>query len=84
MIVVGTHYLPFIFLYGMWQFGILAGLMVGGGVLLGLYLPLGFSVGGWLTGLLLILAAVGGRIIVKREAEIFDQSLDKTGDQGSG
>jgi hypothetical protein len=67
MIVVGAHYLPFIFLYGMWQFGILAGLMVGGGVLFGLYLPLGFSAGGWVTGLLLILAAIGGRLIVSRE-----------------
>ena len=25
MVVVGTHYLPFVFLYGMWQFAILAG-----------------------------------------------------------
>ncbi len=24
MVVVGAHYLPFIFLYGMWQFGVLA------------------------------------------------------------
>ena len=36
MIVVGTHYLPFIFLYGMWQFGVLAAVLIGGGVTIGL------------------------------------------------
>ena len=32
MVVVGAHYLPFIFLYGMPQFGLLAGLLIAGGV----------------------------------------------------
>ena len=32
MIIVGAHYLPFIFLYGMPQFGILAGLLIFGAV----------------------------------------------------
>ena len=67
MIVVGGHYLPFCFLYGMRQFAILAALLVTGGVLFGLYLPLGFSIGGWLTGLVLLLAAVIGLFIVRRE-----------------
>ena len=31
MIVVGAHYLPFIFLYGMWQFGFLAGILISAG-----------------------------------------------------
>lgn len=67
MIVVGIHYLPFCFLYGMWQFGILAGAMIGGGVLFGLYLPVGFSAGGWMTGILLLIAAVVGLVVVIRE-----------------
>ena len=31
MVVVGAHYMPFIFSYGMWQFGILAAALIGGG-----------------------------------------------------
>lgn len=67
MIALGTHYLPFIFLYGMWQFGVLAGLLVGGGVLLGLYGPEIFSLGGWLTGAVLVVFAFLGRGIVMSE-----------------
>ena len=63
MIVVGAHYLPFCFLYGMWQFAILGGLMIGGGVLFGLYVPVAFSTGGWVTGLMLLAAAVAGLVI---------------------
>lgn len=46
MIVVGSHYLPFITLYGMKLFGVLAGLLVVGGLLLALYGPAVFSLGG--------------------------------------
>jgi hypothetical protein len=67
MIAVGAHYLPFIFLYGMWQFGILAGLMIGGGYVFAQVLPVGFSTGGWITGVLLLVAAVVGLVIFKRE-----------------
>jgi len=67
MIVVGTHYLPFSFLYGMWQFSLLAALLAAGGAALGLYLPLGFSAGGWITGVVLLAAAVTGYGIVRRE-----------------
>ena len=37
MIALGTHYLPFIFLYGMCHFAALAAVLIGSGVLLGLY-----------------------------------------------
>ena len=67
MIVVGTHYLPFITLYGMKLFGILAALMVVGGAGLALYGPEIFSLGGWLTGVILILFAVAGRALVLQE-----------------
>lgn len=67
MIVVGTHYLPFITLYGMKLFGGLAALLVMGGVGLGLYGPDIFSLGGWLTGVVLILFAFAGRTVVLRE-----------------
>jgi hypothetical protein len=41
MVVVGAHCLPFIHLYGMWQFGVLPGLLIGGGIVIGTYLPSG-------------------------------------------
>ncbi|MFZ1288035.1 MAG: hypothetical protein WAR57_13470 [Candidatus Phosphoribacter sp.] len=57
MVIVGAHYLPFVFLYGMRLFAVLAALMILVGVLL-LYLPLVPSTtGGWLTGALLVVFA---------------------------
>lgn len=64
MIVIGTHYLPFITLYGMKMFGILAGLLVGIGAMLALYGPDVFSLGGWLTAIILIAFAFLGRYLV--------------------
>lgn len=70
MVVVGAHYLPFVFLYGMWTFGLLAILMIAGGVMIGLYLPASFTLGGWLTGVLLLVFAVLGLAIATREGRI--------------
>lgn len=67
MIVVGAHYLPFITLYGMKLFGVLAALLVVAGAGLALYGPASFSLGGWLTGVILIAFAFAGRAAVLRE-----------------
>lgn len=67
MVVIGSHYLPFITLYGMKLFGILAALLVATGAGLALYGPPIFSLGGWLTGALLIAFAFAGRQVVLRE-----------------
>ena len=67
MIVVGAHYLPFIFLYGMPQFGILAGLLIMGGVGIGLYVPNTFNLGGWISAVILIVFAFIGRSVVLSE-----------------
>lgn len=67
MIVVGTHYLPFITLYGMKMFAVLAALLVAAGAGLALYGPSIFSLGGWLTGIILIVFAFAGRQFVLRE-----------------
>lgn len=67
MIVVGTHYLPFITLYGMKMFGILAGLLVVIGAGLALYGPDSFSLGGWMTAILLVAFAFLGRYLVLLE-----------------
>lgn len=61
LIVVGAHYLPFTFLYGMRQFSVLAAAMIGAGVAIGWYLPGNIALGGWVgAALLLIFAFVGG------------------------
>lgn len=63
MVVVGAHYLPFSFLYGMRQFIPLSGLLLVGGILIGLYVP-GMAVcGGWFTGIVLFIFAFIGRAV---------------------
>lgn len=54
MLVTGAHYMSFIMFYGMKQFGVLAGLLIAGGITLATLLPDAFSVGGWLTGAILL------------------------------
>jgi uncharacterized protein DUF7010 len=69
MLVVGGHYLPFMYLYGMWQFGALAALLVVGGVVIGLYLPTTFALGGWFTAVVLLAFAFIGRSVAQREGK---------------
>ena len=57
LVVVGMHYKPFVFLYGMAAFAALSGLLVVAGVAIGLYVSQTFSLGGWIGGLLLLLFA---------------------------
>ncbi len=74
MVVVGSHYLPFITLYGMKMFGILAGILVIVGAVLGLYGPDIFSLGGWLTGIVLItFAFIGRQIVLSEEKNIWGE-----------
>lgn len=54
MLATGAHYMAFILFYGMNQFGVLAGILMVGGIVLGLFIPGAFSLGGWLTGVVLI------------------------------
>jgi hypothetical protein len=68
MIALGTHYLPFIFLYGMWQFGALAAVLLGGGIVIGLYLSSFFSLGGWYTAMVLLIFAFVGRTVAVRQS----------------
>jgi hypothetical protein len=65
MILLGAHYVPFVFLYGMKMFAVLAGLLIGGGVFLALRGVGSFSFGAWYTGLLLLIFAFVGRVSVK-------------------
>jgi hypothetical protein len=67
MIVLGSHYLPFIFLYGMRQFAALAAILISAGLLIGLYVPSSFSLGGWLTAATLLIFAFLGRSTAVKE-----------------
>jgi hypothetical protein len=63
MIIVGAHYMPFIFLYGMREYAVLAAALMGGGITLGILMPDQFNVGGWLGGAaLVIFGVVAGRL----------------------
>ena len=67
MILVGAHYLPFTFLYGMRMFIPLSAVLAGGGVVIALYLPGSFSLGGWIGGVTLMIFALIGRASVQTE-----------------
>jgi hypothetical protein len=58
MLIVGTHYLPFIFLYGMWEFAVLAAVLIFGSVGIAMLFPDSFTLGGWVTAFTLLLFAV--------------------------
>jgi len=66
MILVGAHYLPFVFMYGMPQFAGLCAALVAGGVAIGMYVPRPLSIGAWLTAAILFLFAFVGRHVARR------------------
>ncbi len=68
MVLLGAHYVPFVFLYGMRMFAVLAALIAGGGLLIAMYWSSSFSLGAWYTAAMLVLFAVVGRATVRREA----------------
>lgn len=74
MIVLGAHYLPFIFLYGMWQFGALAAVLIASGVGLAMYASSTFSIGAWVTALVLLVFAFVGRQATRGDAFRFRAS----------
>jgi hypothetical protein len=67
MILLGAHYLPFVFLYGMRMFIVLSALLTSAGIIIAMYLSNSFGIGAWYTGLVLLVFAVVGRIITERE-----------------
>jgi hypothetical protein len=58
MIIVGAHYVMFIHLYGMWQYGVLAAALIGGGIALVVPRSASFALGGWLAGAALVIYGV--------------------------
>lgn len=65
MILVGAHYLPFTFLYGMRMFIPLSVVLVSGGVVIALHFSGSFSLGGWIGGTVLFIFAWIGRASVQ-------------------
>ena len=61
MVVVGAHYLPFVFLYGMREYAILAAVLIGGGVIIGWMLPNRFTVGGWAAAIVFLIFSLSVR-----------------------
>lgn len=68
MILVGAHYLPFTFLYGMRMFSLLGAILVASGVVIALYYAGSFSLGGWVGGVALLIFSFIGRTISVSEA----------------
>lgn len=66
MIVIGAHYLPFSFLYGMREFIGLAVALVFPGILIGMYAPQLSTDGAWFTGVALVVFAFIGRAAASR------------------
>ena len=57
MVLLGAHYLPFTFLYGMRMFVPLCGVLICGGVVIAHYFSGSFSLGGWIGGVTLFIFA---------------------------
>ena len=55
MILLGAHYIPFVFLYGMRLFAFLAAILIGGGVCIAMFGANTFSTDAWSTGMVLAL-----------------------------
>ena len=69
MILLGAHYVPFVFLYGMPQFAALAGLLLAGGMMIALYLSDSFALGAWYTAALLLAFAYAGKQVAGNETD---------------
>jgi hypothetical protein len=74
MVLLGAHYLPFVFLYGMRMFAALAALVAGGGWFVAMYWSSSFSVGAWYTGAtLLVFAGVGAAVVQHERRDVAAQ-----------
>ena len=68
MVVLGAHYMPFVFLYGMRMFAALAAILWAAGLGLGLWIDAPFPTGAWLTaGVLLVFAMLGRSRVLAEE-----------------
>jgi uncharacterized membrane protein len=69
MIILGAHYLPFTFMYGMRMFIPLSAVLVVGGIVIAHFVPWSFSLGAWIAGVTLFVFAWIGRGLVQAEIQ---------------
>jgi hypothetical protein len=70
IVLLGAHYLPFAFMYGMRIFLAIAGILIAAGVVIAHYFSGSFSLGAWAGGLTLFVFAWIGRSIATNEASV--------------
>jgi hypothetical protein len=70
MILLGAHYLPFIFLYGMRMYAALAAILLGSGIAIVMLGLGGFALGGWVAGVVLLVFAVAARVATRDEISV--------------
>lgn len=68
-VLLGAHYLPFTFLYGMRAFVPLSATLVGGGVVIAMRHPDAFAVAGWFTAVVLAVFALIGYSEARRAGQ---------------
>jgi hypothetical protein len=68
-LLVGTHYLPFVHLYGMPRYGVLAAILIAESLLIGVYGPHDFALAGWVTGMVLVSFGVAG-LLRRKDVEL--------------
>jgi hypothetical protein len=88
MVIVGAHYLPFVFLYGMKMFALLAAALISGGLAIGMLAPNEEVMGGWvgsaiLFGFALVLFAAFKKGIVKEARSTAEMKPSQTHFQGT-
>jgi hypothetical protein len=66
MVLLGAHYTPFVFLYGMRVYAGLAAFLGGGGVFCALICGSRFSIGGWYTAAVLFLFSLLAKAVVAK------------------
>lgn len=64
---VGAHYVPFVFLYGMRMFALLAAVMMAAGFVIAMFVPGTFTLAGWIGAATLMAFAFIGRAAVRAE-----------------
>lgn len=66
-ILIGAHYLPFVYGYRMISFSVLSFFLVAQGTMIGYYLPDSFALSGFSTGITLLVFATIHYFIIKKE-----------------
>jgi hypothetical protein len=66
MVIVGAHYLPFVFLYGMKTYAGLAATLVAAGYAIGIVIPSRIVIGGWVGGAILVTFAFALLVAYKK------------------